>query len=102
MLSSVKNYPAVILTDNSTSQRKAVAATFPNSVQLLCQFHVLQAFWRYLWNSQQSIPKPNRGELFTLLKTVISDQENFYKFSEQMMNHTLVKKKTFRITYRIC
>ncbi len=35
--------PSVIMTDDSDAERAALAACFPTSRLLLCQFHVLQA-----------------------------------------------------------
>ncbi|CAG8853309.1 318_t:CDS:2, partial [Gigaspora margarita] len=37
--------PIAFLTDNSNSECNALGHCWPNSTQLLCVFHVLQAFW---------------------------------------------------------
>ena len=38
--------PVVILTDDSSAERNALELCWPQTVCLLCTFHVLQAFWR--------------------------------------------------------
>ena len=38
--------PIVFITDDSNAERNALELCWPNSIRLLCTFHVLQAFWR--------------------------------------------------------
>ena len=47
-----KKGPELFMTDDSTAERKALQEVFPDSMSLLCSFHILQAFWRFLWNSK--------------------------------------------------
>ena len=45
----IKYYqPACIMSDDSKAQINALKKTFENSTILLCQFHVLQALWKWL------------------------------------------------------
>lgn len=42
--------PEIFMTDDSLSERQALESVYPESTLLLCIFHVLQAFSRYLWD----------------------------------------------------
>lgn len=63
--------PAVFMTDDCTAERCALHAVYPEATLLLCIFHVLQAFWRFLWDSNTGVPKNNRQHLFALLKGMV-------------------------------
>ena len=63
--------PVVFLTDDSAAERSALEAVFPDSIRLLCVFHVLQAYWRFLWDSKNTIPKEDRPHLFALMKDMV-------------------------------
>lgn len=55
-----QGYPSVFLTDNSDAEINALMTVWPNSTSLLCIFHVMQAVWRWLWDSKNSIKKEHR------------------------------------------
>jgi hypothetical protein len=38
---------------------------------LLCAFHILQAFWRFLWDNKTGVKKEARQQLFALLKSML-------------------------------
>ncbi|KAJ1526610.1 hypothetical protein ONE63_008196 [Megalurothrips usitatus] len=63
--------PKLIMTDDSTPERNALKLSFHDAILLLCLFHVLQAFWRYLWAREQNVPKEKRSELFYLFKDLV-------------------------------
>jgi MULE transposase domain/SWIM zinc finger len=63
--------PAMFMTDDSAAERNALKAVFPDSVLLLCAFHILQAFWRFLWDSKTNVKKDARQQLFMLLKSML-------------------------------
>jgi len=44
---------------------------FPDSTTLLCQFHVMWAAWRWLWNSSSRIQPSDRGHLYDLIKRAV-------------------------------
>lgn len=64
-------HPKYILTDNSDAEISALNTVFPNSVTLLCIFHVLQAVWRWLWDSKHCIPKEDRKEMMEYFRKVL-------------------------------
>ncbi|CAI6375980.1 unnamed protein product [Macrosiphum euphorbiae] len=55
-----QGYPSIFLTDNSDAEINALMTVWPNSTSLLCIFHVMQAVWRWLWDSKNSIKKEHR------------------------------------------
>lgn len=63
----------------------ALESVYPESTLLLCIFHVLQAFWRYLWDSKNGVRKEHRPVLLSLLKdmvyseTIDNLEENYQK-----------------------
>jgi hypothetical protein len=40
--------PKIAVTDDCQSERNSLRTAFPGIILLLCLFHVLQAFWRYV------------------------------------------------------
>lgn len=63
--------PVVIMTDDAKAERQALKVAYPKATLLLCSFHVLQAFWRFLWDSKNGVPEGERPELFHLLKDIL-------------------------------
>ncbi|CAG8776460.1 9318_t:CDS:1, partial [Gigaspora margarita] len=63
--------PAVVMTDNSYAERNALSFCWPNSVRLLCVFHVLQALWRWLYDSKYKIYKDDCVLIMQLFKKVL-------------------------------
>ena len=86
--------PVLALTDDSDSERIALSAAWPDLVLLLCQFHLLQALWQWLWSGSHKIEKTDRAPLLQLFRKVVySDTETLFKKAvTEMKNHTLYKK----------
>jgi hypothetical protein len=63
--------PQVILSDDSSAERQALSAIYPESTLILCAFHVLQAHWRFLWDGKNAIAKDHRPHLFGLMKGLL-------------------------------
>ena len=72
--------PKVIMTDDSESQRQALAAIWPEATQLLCIFHVLQGFWTWLHEGKNKITKEHRQVLMSIVKELV------YAESEEILN----------------
>lgn len=92
--------PIVFLTDDSYAERNALATCWPQPKQLLCIFHVLQAFWRWLYNSKHSIDKEHRKSIMENMKKILYAQTeikmleyyhelktNYYHIYPQLQNH---------------
>ena len=57
------------MTDDSTTEKKALKSVWPESHYLLFQFHVAQAEWRWLF-SHKEIRKEDRPRLMKLFQAV--------------------------------
>ncbi|XP_049272631.1 uncharacterized protein LOC119397714 [Rhipicephalus sanguineus] len=57
--------PQTFMTDNFAAEKAALCATWPESKQLLCHFHVAQAEWRWLQASRNNVSRDERRELMT-------------------------------------
>nr|XP_054924601.1 uncharacterized protein LOC126528195 [Dermacentor andersoni] len=55
--------PLVLMSDNSRPEKDALKKAWPAAEQLLCQFHVLQAEWRWLTAASNKVPKEDRRQL---------------------------------------
>ena len=83
--------PEIFMTDDSLSERQALEIVYPESALLLCIFHVLQAFWRYLWDSKKGVRKEHRPALLSLLKDMVYYQtidkleENYQKAANDVI-----------------
>ena len=63
--------PAVFMTDNAAASHNSLATCFPASTFILCIFHVLQAAWRWLWDSQHGIRMEYRQECFAFISKLV-------------------------------
>lgn len=63
--------PQIFMTDDCVAEQKALRHTFPQSVLLLCVFHVLQATWRWIWDAKNNIPKDKRPHHLHHMKRLV-------------------------------
>lgn len=63
--------PKVFMTDDSASERNALSAVFPNSMLLLCTFHLCQALWRWLWQTDHNIKKEDRRTAMEMFRNIL-------------------------------
>ncbi|XP_076042606.1 uncharacterized protein LOC143026316 isoform X2 [Oratosquilla oratoria] len=63
--------PAVIMTDDASGVRSALATVFPNSVVLINEFHILLSVWTWVWNSKNQIARQDRSVLYYLVKDLV-------------------------------
>jgi hypothetical protein len=97
-----KKDPQLFLTDDCLAERQALAAVFPEAVLLLCTFHILQAFWRYLWDSKHGVAKEDRPHLFYLLKKMLlanSEADLHVAFDEA--NHNAIIQRLGSTSYML-
>ena len=88
------NGPAAFITDDCLAERKALHSVFPQAVLLLCTFHLLQAVWRWLWDSRHGIKKEDRQSLFSLVKAIVyaDDVSGVESMYGRAQNHHDVKR----------
>lgn len=67
--------PQVFMTDDSSAERSALASAFPNSTLILCAFHVLQAFWRFLFEAKNRVARDHRKGIFGRVKLMLFANE---------------------------
>ncbi|CAG8836584.1 28514_t:CDS:2, partial [Gigaspora margarita] len=63
--------PTIFLTDNSDAERNALELCWPQAVRLLCTFHFLQSFWRWLYNAKHGINKSDRILIMSKMKKIL-------------------------------
>ncbi|XP_034250643.1 uncharacterized protein LOC117651038 [Thrips palmi] len=85
--------PQIIMTDDSTSERNALKRMFPGIIALLCLFHVLQAMWRYIWDSKHKADSSDKLEIYILFRDVCYEQneDDFKEKYESMLAFPKVK-----------
>ena len=67
-----KGYPKVFMTDDNSAEQKALQLTFPQSIMVLCSFHVLQALYRWLYTAKNGIAKSHRSHLLNLVRKTLN------------------------------
>lgn len=63
--------PLVVMTNDCTALKQALHEAFPKATLLLCVFHLLQAMWRWLWNSSNEVPKQHRAHLLKSFRGLV-------------------------------
>ena len=63
--------PQVFLTDDCAALRNALHSVWSKAHVLLCFFHLLQALWRWLWDTRHQIGKDDRPHLLRLFKAMM-------------------------------
>ena len=93
--------PKIFMSDDSAAERSALHSVFPESILLLCIFHVLQATWRYLWDSNHGVPLHHRYTLYSIIKEMIysKNEEELASTFNKALQQTLVKTYPIFITY---
>ena len=67
-------------------------------IRLLCTFHILQAFWRWLYNSKHQIKKEDRMPIMEKMKkilyasSILEMEEHFENFKKKFYNYSLLQK----------
>jgi hypothetical protein len=88
----------VFLTDDSSAERNALELCWPQGIRLLCTFHVLQAFWRWLHDSKHHIKKEDRAPIMEKMKKILysplgSEMDMHYnEFKQKFYNYDLLRK----------
>jgi hypothetical protein len=90
------NGPKVFMSDDS-----ALHEVFPKATLLLCIFHVLQATWRYLWDSNHGIPLKFRLILYSGIKKMVYAENNdelnisFNKILQYPLTNEFLRFRTY-------
>ena len=84
--------PLVFMTDDCRAERTALQESFPNAKLVLCIFHVLQAFWRFVWDSKTGVPIGWRPQIFHMVKDLVyaSVEKELHTKFESACVHDLI------------
>ena len=63
--------PTLFLTDELASQRQALRKVWPNARQLLCLFHYLQRWWKWLWEAKQGVNIDDRKVIMEFVRKLV-------------------------------
>ena len=63
--------PLLFLTDELSSQQQALRNVWPNARQLLCLFHYLQRWWKWLWEAKQGINIDDRKIIMEFVRKLV-------------------------------
>ena len=85
-------YPEHFMSDDSSAQINALRATFPQSQILLCQFHVLQALWKWLQSNSLS---SKRQRLIRTFRKIMYSKNNFNSLKQEFIN-SIEDEKTLK------
>lgn len=80
--------PLVVMTTDWAPLRQALHEVFPKASLLLCIFHLLQAMWRWLWNSSNEVPKEHRAHLLKSFRDLVHASTP----TALMEDYTMLKK----------
>ncbi|CAB5365351.1 unnamed protein product [Rhizophagus irregularis] len=83
----------VFLTDDSNAERNALNLCWPQAIRLLCTFHILQAFWRWLYDLKHHINKEDRTPIIKIMKKIVYastelDMNKYYQEFKQEFYHS--------------
>lgn len=59
--------PQLFITDDSEAEKNALANIWPEAKQLLCIFHCLQCWWKWLWDNTHGISKEDRQPIMHIV-----------------------------------
>ena len=89
--------PMVFMTDDSSAERNALELCWPG-IRLLCTFHILQAFWRWLYDSKHRINKEDRTTIMEKMKrilyasSILEMEAHYNEFKNFYHSYPLLKK----------
>ena len=63
--------PKIALTDDCQAEQNSLLTIWNDIILLLCACHLLQALWRWEWNSHHKIDKRDRPTLLQLCKALL-------------------------------
>ena len=80
---------------------------FSTGIHLLCTFHFLQAFWRWLYDSKHQIKKEDRAPIMEKVKKILYSSSysemdmHYYEFTQKFYSYSLLRKH-FNLLWERC
>ena len=63
--------PQVFITDDSEAEKNALKTIWPETTQLLCIFHYLQCWWKWLWDNAHGICMEDRQPIMHIMRSLV-------------------------------
>ena len=99
--------PLIFMTDNCDELRASIKKAWPKATLLLCNFHILQQVWRWLYEKEHGIYKDDRVATMKLLRAVLytnnfESYEKVYKDLADLSSNSKIQElpQIFRGTIR--
>ncbi|CAG8545287.1 5973_t:CDS:2, partial [Scutellospora calospora] len=96
--------PSIIITDDSYAERNVLRHCWNQAKIFLCVFHILQSFWRWLWNTSHHIHKDDRLLIMRYMKSMVyasteTELVNSFKILQQQYFEKYSNFATYVIRY---
>lgn len=93
--------PQIILTDNCKEERNALKSVWPESILLLCIFHMLQQLWRWLREGKNGISQGDIPYFLNLFKKSLyaETKQDFEDCFMELLNDDHCKRYPNLVSY---
>ena len=89
------------MTDDCEALKNALATVWPETQQLLCDWHVMQAVWRWLWKLDHGIQHEDRPILMKLFQALVyaDTSEKYEDAKDDLLEDDLCLRNMNFMTY---
>ena len=100
--------PIVFLTDDSSAERNALELCWPGGIRLLCMFHFLQAFWRWIYDSKHGIKKEDWANIIKQVRKILYAQSEsemdacYHEFKQNFYQPYPLLQRHFQLLWDWC
>ena len=94
--------PSVFMTDNCDELRRVLKELFPLALLLLCQFHILQQVWRWLFDSKHGVTANDRPVIMKLFRQLVNcagSKEEFDTLANTFIANACLNKYLGAVEY---
>jgi len=93
--------PQIFMTDNCEELRNSLKRAWPDSILLLCVFHILQQVWRWLFEKEHAVNKYDRVEIMKSFRRLVysKSKEHFEENYETLVHLNAVETNECCIQY---
>ncbi|XP_034253910.1 uncharacterized protein LOC117652856 isoform X2 [Thrips palmi] len=91
------NGPKVFITDDCKKERNSLAHLYPLAILLLCLFHILQAFLRYITAAEHGVKKEDKAVIYDAFRNLVrspTEEEYDKQYEEFKTSEVLLRNKT--------
>ena len=80
--------PTIFLSDDCDAEMNSLKRVWPKSIHLLCVWHVMNAVWRWIWQSSHKIEKNDRPDLLKRLPNLVyaKTEEEYEKENQNLLD----------------